>query len=173
MRVDVRGRGEIAVPQPLLNLLERDAVRQQERHAAVAQAVEGESWCYGDGRCGWVAAVLVAVGGGAHGAAGEVAASGVLAVGGDEHVPVGVGREVAAELAERGLGTAALLANDKTRRAGGLLAALLFVAVFPANIQMALDARNQSTQRKAIAYGRLPLQLPMICGALKIWRKSK
>ena len=64
-------------------------------------------------------------------------------------------------------------ANDKTRRAGGLLAALLFVAVFPANIQMALDARNQSTQRKAIAYGRLPLQLPMICSALKIWRKSK
>lgn len=71
------------------------------------------------------------------------------------------------------LGTAALLANDKTRRAGGLLAALLFVAVFPANIQMALDARNQSTQRKAIAYGRLPLQLPMICSALNIWRKSK
>lgn len=52
-------------------------------------------------------------------------------------------------------------------------AALLFVAVFPANIQMAVDARNQSTQRKAIAYGRLPLQLPMICSALKIWRKSK
>lgn len=71
------------------------------------------------------------------------------------------------------LGTAALLANEKTRRLGGLVAALLFVAVFPANIQMAVDARNQSTQRKAIAYGRLPLQLPMICSALKIWRKSK
>ena len=54
------------------------------------------------------------------------------------------------------LGTAALLANEKTRRLGGLVAALLFVAVFPANIQMAVDARNQSTQRKAIAYGRLP-----------------
>ena len=53
------------------------------------------------------------------------------------------------------------------------MAALLFVAVFPANIQMAVDARKQSTQRKAIAYGRLPLQLPMICSALKIWRKSK
>lgn len=35
------------------------------------------------------------------------------------------------------LGTAALLANEKTRRLGGLVAALLFVAVFPANIQMA------------------------------------
>ena len=64
-------------------------------------------------------------------------------------------------------------AHAYTHGSGGLLAALLFVAVFPANIQMALDARNQSTQRKAIAYGRLPLQLPMICSALKIWRKSK
>ena len=35
MHVDVRRRAEIAVPQPLLNLLERDAVRQQERCAAV------------------------------------------------------------------------------------------------------------------------------------------
>ena len=35
VRVDVRGRSEIAVPQPLLNLLERDAVRQQKRRAAV------------------------------------------------------------------------------------------------------------------------------------------
>ena len=42
MRVNVRGRGEIAVPQPLLNLLERDAVRQQERRAAVAQVVEAD-----------------------------------------------------------------------------------------------------------------------------------
>ena len=71
------------------------------------------------------------------------------------------------------LGTAALLSSDKTRRAGGLLAALLFIAVFPANIQMALDARKQSAQRKAIAYARLPLQLPLICSALKIWRRSK
>ena len=35
------------------------------------------------------------------------------------------------------------------------------------------DARKQSAQRKAIAYARLPLQLPLICNALKIWRKSK
>jgi hypothetical protein len=40
--------------------------------------------------------VSVAVGGGAHDAAGEVAAAGVLAVGGDEHVSVGVGGEVCA-----------------------------------------------------------------------------
>ena len=71
------------------------------------------------------------------------------------------------------LGPAALLWTYKPRRAGGLLAALLFIAVFPANIQMALDARKQSAQRKAIAYARLPLQLPLICSALKIWRRSK
>lgn len=35
------------------------------------------------------------------------------------------------------------------------------------------DARKQSAQRKAIAYARLPLQLPLICNALKIWRHSK
>ena len=35
------------------------------------------------------------------------------------------------------------------------------------------DARKQSAQRKAIAYTRLPLQLPLICNALKIWRHSK
>ncbi|WP_314746450.1 hypothetical protein [uncultured Rothia sp.] len=35
------------------------------------------------------------------------------------------------------------------------------------------DARKQSAQRKAIVYGRLPLQVPMICSALKIWRHSK
>ena len=35
MRVDVCRRAEIAVPQPLLNLLERHVVRQQETGAAV------------------------------------------------------------------------------------------------------------------------------------------
>ena len=42
VRIDVRGRSEITVPQPLLNLLERDAMRQQERRAAVAQIVEAD-----------------------------------------------------------------------------------------------------------------------------------
>lgn len=40
MRVDIRCRAEIAVSEPLLNLLERDVVRQQERGAAVPQIVE-------------------------------------------------------------------------------------------------------------------------------------
>ena len=35
VRVDVRRRAEIAVPQPLLNLFERHTMRQQQRCAAV------------------------------------------------------------------------------------------------------------------------------------------
>ena len=35
MRVDIRRRAEIAMTEPLLNLLERDVMRQQERGAAV------------------------------------------------------------------------------------------------------------------------------------------
>ena len=35
MGVDVGGRAEVAVPQPLLNLLHRDAVFQQQAGAAV------------------------------------------------------------------------------------------------------------------------------------------
>jgi uncharacterized membrane protein len=44
-------------------------------------------------------------------------------------------------------------------------------AVFPANVQMALDAgsgRNAGpADRRAMAWGRLPLQLPMVWAALQ------
>jgi uncharacterized membrane protein len=44
-------------------------------------------------------------------------------------------------------------------------------AVFPANVQMALDAgsgRNPGpSDRPAVAWGRLPLQLPMVWAALQ------
>jgi uncharacterized membrane protein len=44
-------------------------------------------------------------------------------------------------------------------------------AVFPANVQMALDAgsgRNPGpSDRRALAWGRLPLQLPMVWAALQ------
>ena len=44
-------------------------------------------------------------------------------------------------------------------------------AVFPANVQMALDAgsgRNPGAgDRRAVAWGRLPLQVPMIWAALQ------
>ncbi|WP_229071251.1 hypothetical protein [Actinoplanes sp. DH11] len=68
------------------------------------------------------------------------------------------------------LAVAAAVAHPRTRRAGGLAAAVLFAAVFPANVRMAADWRHASPARRAIAYGRLPLQAPLIAWA---WRVSR
>jgi uncharacterized membrane protein len=69
------------------------------------------------------------------------------------------------------LGCAAGLLHPATRRSAGLASAALLVGVFPGNLKMAVDAsRTRSTKFKAIAYGRLPLQLPMIRIA---WRAGR
>ena len=70
------------------------------------------------------------------------------------------------------LGVAGLLALPKTRRAGALAAIALYTAVFPANVQMAVDWRHRPLPERAIAYGRLPLQLPMIRRAWRIYKTS-
>jgi uncharacterized membrane protein len=64
------------------------------------------------------------------------------------------------------LGTALLISVPRTRRLGGLLAALLFVAVFPGNVKMALDAKT--TPSKVVAIARLPLQWPLVAWALRV-----
>jgi len=66
------------------------------------------------------------------------------------------------------LAVAAAVALPATRRLGGLAAAGLFTAVFPANVQMAYDWRNASRLKRAVALGRLPLQAPMIGWALAV-----
>lgn len=67
---------------------------------------------------------------------------------------------------------AAALLHPRTRRLGGWASAVLLVAVYPANIQMALDSgRSRRLRPKVIAYGRLPFQLPMIWTALKATRR--
>jgi uncharacterized membrane protein len=68
------------------------------------------------------------------------------------------------------LAVAAAVAHPRSRRAGGLAAAALFAAVFPANVKMAADWRHASPARRAIAYGRLPLQVPLIAWALRVAR---
>ena len=68
------------------------------------------------------------------------------------------------------LAVAAAVAHPRTRRAGGLAAAALFVAVFPANVRMAADWRRASPVRRAVAFGRLPLQVPLIAWALRVAR---
>ncbi|WP_434450441.1 MauE/DoxX family redox-associated membrane protein [Lentzea sp. E54] len=66
------------------------------------------------------------------------------------------------------LAVAAAVAAPRTRRLGGLAAAALFLAVFPANVKMALDFRDKSPKARAIAYGRLPLQIPLVAWAWKV-----
>ncbi|WP_328387623.1 DoxX family protein [Nocardia sp. NBC_00416] len=76
-------------------------------------------------------------------------------------------------VAEIGIGTALLI--PRTRRLGGRLAALLFIAVFPANIRFAADSvRNPKAPSalKAVSVLRLPLQWPLITRALAVSRRS-
>ena len=70
------------------------------------------------------------------------------------------------------LGTGALLLAPKTRRLGGTLAARLFIAVFPANINMARQWWDKPLPLKLGAIARLPLQIPMITEALKVRRTA-
>ncbi|WP_327032574.1 hypothetical protein [Micromonospora ureilytica] len=68
------------------------------------------------------------------------------------------------------LAVAAAVANPATRSAGGRAAAALFVAVLPANVKMAVDWRHRRPTKRAIAYGRVPLQAPLIWWALRVAR---
>ena len=66
------------------------------------------------------------------------------------------------------LAVAGLLAVPATRRAGGAAAAALFVGVWPGNMWMAWRLRRRPTVARAVAYARLPLQIPMIGSAVRI-----
>ncbi|NLG48114.1 hypothetical protein [Gordonia sp. (in: high G+C Gram-positive bacteria)] len=70
--------------------------------------------------------------------------------------------------AEIGLGAAVL--NPRSRRTAAGLAALLFVAVFPANVNMVREWVDKSPALKTIAWARLPLQIPLIVLALLVRR---
>lgn len=67
---------------------------------------------------------------------------------------------------------AGLLAAPRTRRLGGHAAVALFVAVFPANLQMAYDWRGARPRKRAIAWGRLPLQAVLIAQARHVARRG-
>ena len=64
-------------------------------------------------------------------------------------------------------GVAAAVAHPRTRRFGGRAAAVLFVAVFPANVRMALDWRRRPLPYRAVAWARLPLQIPLVVWAIR------
>lgn len=76
-------------------------------------------------------------------------------------------------VAELAIGAA--LVVPRTRRVGAGLAAVLFVAVFPANVQMAVDWWKSTKTSKAQKYGalaRLPLQIPLVTESLKARRNA-
>ncbi|OMC57157.1 hypothetical protein A5747_05055 [Mycobacterium sp. IS-836] len=66
----------------------------------------------------------------------------------------------------------ALLLPRRTRRSAALAAALLFVAVFPANVNMVRLWWGKPWPMRLAALARLPLQVPMITTVLKIRRNS-
>jgi uncharacterized membrane protein len=69
---------------------------------------------------------------------------------------------------------AALLLVPVTRTAGAYATAVLFVAVFPANVQMALDGgypdASFPANNAAAAWLRLPVQAPLVWWALSLRR---
>ncbi len=69
--------------------------------------------------------------------------------------------------------TATLIALPATRRLGGLAAAALFIGVFPANVQMAVDAWQDRADKPGYLAGmlvRLPLQIPLVLWAFRVRR---
>ena len=70
------------------------------------------------------------------------------------------------------LATGTLLLPRRTRRFGARAAALLFVAVLPANINMVRLWWDKPWPMRIAALARLPLQIPMITAALKVRRNS-
>lgn len=69
--------------------------------------------------------------------------------------------------------TAVLVLRPSTRRTGALLAVALFIGVYPANLYMAWDWRNDVLSQQLIAYGRLPFQFLFIWVAIRIARANE
>jgi len=75
------------------------------------------------------------------------------------------------------LAVGAAVAVPATRRAGAAAAAALFVAVYPANVQMTVDAfagrgRYASRAGRVGTVVRLPMQVPLVLWALAVRRSA-
>ena len=75
------------------------------------------------------------------------------------------------------LTAAALVLNPKTRRVGAFVALATFLGVWPANIQSALDGGMKGAKppmdSAAVAWIRVPFQLPMFRAAWKVAQAAK
>ena len=65
-----------------------------------------------------------------------------------------------------------MLLWPKYRKHGALAAIVLFVAVYPANIYMVWDWRDEPFSKQIVAYGRLPFQFVFIWLAWKVFAGS-
>jgi uncharacterized membrane protein len=68
------------------------------------------------------------------------------------------------------LAVGGMLLVQRTRRLGGLAALLLFIGVYPGNINMCRLWWDKPLPMKIIALARLPLQFPMFVSAYRVWR---
>ena len=73
-------------------------------------------------------------------------------------------------VAEVAVGTALLV--PRTRKLGALAAIALYLGVFPANVNMVRLWKDKPALMRACAWARLPLQIPMITQAYKVYRAS-
>jgi uncharacterized membrane protein len=65
------------------------------------------------------------------------------------------------------------MAVPRTRRVAGWASAGLLLGIWPGNLKMALDSnRSSSTAFKVVAWGRMPLQVPLIRAALAAARSA-
>jgi uncharacterized membrane protein len=64
------------------------------------------------------------------------------------------------------------VARPATRRVSATGAAVLFVLVFPANVQMAIDWRSRPAPEFAASLLRLPLQIPLVWWAGRVRKQA-
>lgn len=70
------------------------------------------------------------------------------------------------------LSCAALVANRRTARIGGWATLLLFIGVYPANVQMTIDTGRPTSAQDWAAWLRTPLQIPMFLWARRVARDT-
>lgn len=66
----------------------------------------------------------------------------------------------------------ALLISPRTRKIGALSSIALFLGVFPGNVNMVRLWKDKPLPMRIGAVARLPLQVPMITQAYKIYKNS-
>lgn len=67
---------------------------------------------------------------------------------------------------------AALVASRRTARLGGWATLLVFIGVYPANVQMTIDAGRPSSAEDWAIWARAPLQVPLFLWARRVARDA-